>query len=845
MSDSKDQPIIDENTFIVGIGSSAGGLEALRELVQSLPDDLNATYIVAQHMSPDHKSMLTELIGRETGLPVVHASAGLELRRNTVHVTPPNTDVLLEGAKLVLKASKTAGIAPKPSIDRLLKSLAAEAGSRAVAVILSGTGSDGAYGIQAVREAGGITIAQDEKSAKYDGMPVAAVETGCVDLVLSPFHIGTHLAKIIETPNDLEQFRTAELNQHPFSDLLQMVYARTRVDFRDYKQLTIQRRLERRMTALGIGDKDSYTSYMRSNPEEIDALFKDFLISVTRFFRDPLEFEAMRPIIRHLAQEERDSPIRIWVAGCATGEEAYSIAMLFAAELEAAGKFDKDALQIFATDIDTDALKQARIGRYSASALEDIPPDLAERYVERHDDVIQIDATVKSLVLFSEHNICQDPPFLHQDLICCRNLLIYFNPTLQSPVLARLSYAMSQDGYLFLGTAESGTVSSELFRKAAGQKHVLRRRTGSRSDALGLHQSGSVTGYASTPRAPAAQIPPETLLLAGVAESLVAQLGRRAVLLTEDHRILRIFGDITDLLELSGETKLQFSLTLLIPAIGQDARTVASIALRRKERRKGQVIILNKTAKTGVQIEAIPLTGDSVEEPYVLVLFNEVPLEESPPRASETVAGVDGDHIRSLQTELDVAREALQQTIEELETSNEEYQSTNEELQSSNEELQATNEELETSNEELQSTNEELVTVNEELQVSKYELEAVTEEQAAVLASISIPLVIVDTALQIRTMNDAAATFFSVKSPVARMHISQLRVPRGFPDLIEICDTNLRLGRTSSAEFEAEGTKWILEVATYYSQDGQIRGATLALWEERPFGRLTAHRTQE
>jgi two-component system CheB/CheR fusion protein len=313
----------------------------------------------------------------------------------------------------------------------------------------------------------------------------------------------------------------------------------------------------------------------------------------------------------------------------------------------------------------------------------------------------------------------------------------------------------------------------------------------------------------------------------------------RALLLSEDLFIERVYGDISDLLRIAGDTRLRFDLSILMPKVAQDARTIAAIAARQKEKRKGRIIRLDHNPDMGIQLEAMPLRATRLDEAFVLIAIHEVALK------SEQQAPIPGNgdapeaqHIRSLESELDVARRALEQTIEELETSNEEYQSTNEELQSSNEELQATNEELETSKEELQSTNEELVTVNEELQISKYELEAVSEEQRAILASIAVPLVIVDTALQITTLNDAAARFFDVKRPVKRMHISQLKLPREFPDLVEICDTNLRLGKRESVNFNLLERAYSLEVVTFYSQDGAVRGVTLAIWEERRASKL-------
>ncbi len=318
---------------IIGIGSSAGGLEAISELVGSLPADMNATYVVVQHLSPHHKSLMTELVARQTTLEVENITDGLKPRPNVVYITPPKNDVVVQNGLLRLVEPNPETATPKPSVDRFLLSLAEEMGDRSVAIILSGTGPDGAYGVQAIREACGITIAQDSESAKYDGMPSAATRTGCVDLVLRPRDIGKHLEKILAQPRNLEGLRNIDVEPTPLSDLLQILMVRTKVDFREYKQSTVTRRIERRMVALGIESQEEYTSFCRSNPQALDALFKDLLISVTRFFRDKQEFEQFEAHLPALLEAKGDAPLRVWVAGCATGEEVYSIAILLAEAL--------------------------------------------------------------------------------------------------------------------------------------------------------------------------------------------------------------------------------------------------------------------------------------------------------------------------------------------------------------------------------------------------------------------------------------------------------------------------------------------------------------------------------
>ena len=352
----------ENNLTIIGIGSSAGGLEAIRELVATLPTSLNVAYVIVQHMSPHHKSLMTELVARQTSLKVEDVKDGTDPKASVIYVTPPNTDIVYGDGKLQLLEPSTQVASPKPSVDRFLLSLADEHGENSMAIILSGTGTDGAYGVQAIREAGGITIAQDTESAKYDGMPMAAMQTGCIDLVLRPFEIGTHLQKILTSARDFDAFRQEASDAGPSSDLLQILLARTRVDFREYKHTTINRRIERRMLALGIEGHEEYTQFCRVNPNAVDALFKDLLISVTRFFRDRSEFGQLKEMLPALLEKNGNAPFRVWIAGCATGEEAYSIAISLAEAIGGPSVHLKDKVQIFATDIDKDALEVARKG---------------------------------------------------------------------------------------------------------------------------------------------------------------------------------------------------------------------------------------------------------------------------------------------------------------------------------------------------------------------------------------------------------------------------------------------------------------------------------------------------
>lgn len=825
-----------EELTIIGIGSSAGGLEAIRELVATLPTDLQVAYVVVQHMSPHHKSLMTELVARQTSLSVRDVVDGLAPEPNVIYVTPPKTDVVYEGGNLNLVDPSHEVASPKPSVDRFLLSLADGHGEKSMAIILSGTGTDGAYGVQAIREAGGITIAQDTESAKYDGMPMAAMQTGCVDLVLRPFEIGTHLQKILTSPRDFDAFRQETSEKSPSSDLLQILLAHTRVDFREYKQTTINRRIERRMIALGIDSHEDYTQFCRVNPNAVDALFKDLLISVTRFFRDKGEFESLKQMLPALLQKKSSAPFRVWIAGCATGEEAYSIAIMLCEALGGAKVQLKDHVQIFATDIDKDALDVARKGIYGMAALNDIPKSLSDQYFIQQNDGIRVIDSLRSAILFSDHNVCQDPPFQKVDLLCCRNLLIYFGNALQHKVMSRFHYALTESSLMFLGTTESVAGSDELFIQDSQSAHIYRRRSIRRSEhtpfsnARVMPQSRKIAPANSTTMAP----PPGYSTERQMFEALALALGKNSVLVTDEYSIVRIYGNVSSFIEMNETSNLKMHIDLLRRPFREEARSLVTLALKNGEQRSGVRHLLADDDDAEIRLDVYPIIARDINERAALVVFSEVQIDRAKgfePQVMSDGEAFESDRIRLLEDEVATTREALQQTIEELETSNEELQSLNEELQSTNEELQATNEELETSNEELQSTNEELITVNEELQVTAAELSGRTGELMSVLETAPLAIMVLDTALQISQATNAAAEMFGLSRPVSNPHVSQCVLPDNCPILAPICNETLKLGEPISREFTSRGSRYKLTCSPFFDMRGQMKGSTMVVSE--------------
>lgn len=831
--------------FWVGIGASAGGLEALRSFVRNLSPGTGASYIVAQHMAPHHRSMLSEITGRETDLPVLDVTDGLLPKPDTIYITPPNHNIVFDKNRLRLIDPSPEPAAPKPSIDRFFTSLAEAKGPRAIGIILSGTGSDGARGIRAIRAAEGVTVAQDEMTAKYTSMPVKAIETGCVDLVMSPDEMGVQFQKIMALPRDLESLKASPIDLDNVSEIIQLLLKETKVNFRHYKTATFQRRVERRMAALKVGNLEDYVSIAKSSPREVQSLFQDLLISVTSFFRDPAEFDALRSHIATIVERKKDDFIRIWIPGTATGEEAYTIAILFAEAVGGAKAFSSTKIQIFATDIDANAIEVARRGFYPELALDVINPDYVEEYFDTAPTGYSVKKVIREKIVFSMHNVAQDPPFLNLDLISCRNLLIYFQSPLQAQVFSRFHYALSTTGILFLGKSEAVGASESLFRIASPDKHIFTKRPSLERPPL----PESLFDKPQQDRRPSTSYPPPEARELAIAnakfDALVKALGGNALLITPDMQIRKAFGNVDQYIGLSSGTVSTSALSLLREPFRQDVRIAVPAAMRSMAHVRGAARADEDNRELRRRVNVYPLSTGADEEPIALAVFNEW---------EEPVANTDEDLDPSLQgyrqqldeltEELTIARSNLQQTVEELETSNEELQALNEELQSSNEELQSTNEELETSNEELQSTNEELSTVNEELQVNSQQLNEINQSLHSILDNITIPMIVVDRGLNITNMSREAETVFGVSSDLSLPHVSRCTLPPGYPNLTEALNRAMASGERIDLTISEGDASAILTVAPHFSSADELVGAIILLRDDTQDLRATREELQ-
>ena len=555
--------------FVVGIGASAGGLEALRPFVANLPIQSNMAYIVAQHLSPQHRSMMVQLLGRETALPVVEAADGMMIEADTIYVTPPNRDAAVcDDGRLSLRRP-SAEIGPKPSINHLLASLARTQGERAVGVILSGTGSDGAHGVRAIKAAGGIAVAQEPGSAKYDMMPKAAIASGGIDLVLTPPEIARQLSRIAASPRGIGAQPAAELPPASLQDILERIRRRTRLDFANYKEPTIGRQIDRRMATLQIPDLDAYVAHIEAHPDELDTLSRSFLISVTSFFRDRDAFGSLKSALAALitGKTPGDS-IRVWVPGCATGEEAYSIAILLAEMLgEDLGGY---SVQVFGTDIDTDATNHARRGIYAEPSVEGLDPRILSTYFAPQGREYVIDRRIRDLVVFARHDLAADPPFLRTDLISCRNVLIYFKPVLQERVLKVFHFALARGGLLFLGKSEAASHGTALFDPVPGAVKVFRRRN------VATPNPVRFTRTFETSIAPLATAPEDRPVpSADIAKTrLLESYAPPSILVRNSYDCVHVHGNVTPFLQIAGGRIDLNLLSMIHPQFRTDLRAL-------------------------------------------------------------------------------------------------------------------------------------------------------------------------------------------------------------------------------------------------------------------------------
>jgi two-component system CheB/CheR fusion protein len=860
-----DKSSVPVNFPIVGIGASAGGLAAFEAFFSAMPADPEPgmAFVLVQHLAPDHKSILSDLVKRYTRMQVYEVEDGMKVKPNCTYIIPPNCDMaFLNGTLHLLEPTAPHGL--RLPIDFFFRSLAQDQHERAICIVLSGTGSDGTLGVRAIKGEGGMVMAQNPDSTEYDGMPRSAIATGLVDYVLPPAEMPAQLIAYAAHAFGKKPRPVASPSakaENTLRKICILLRAHTGHDFSQYKENTLIRRIERRMALQQIRQGDEYLRYMQTTPAEVEALFRDLLIGVTNFFRDPEAFAALETqvIPRLFAGKPPGGTVRVWVCGCSTGEEAYSIAILIQEHLETLKQACK--VQIFATDIDRQAIEQARSGVYPASIAVDVSPERLARFFTQDPDSAQgpgayrIHKGIRDLLVFSEQDVLQDPPFSKLDLISCRNLLIYMNGDLQKKLIPLFHYALNPTGVLFLGTSETVGEFTTLFA-------TLERK-------WKLYQHKEDIPGAARP-ALAAFVPPFSeatthlrplrtesrdegkINLRELTEcTLLAHYAQAGVLINGRGEILHIFGRTGKYLEPApgdagmnimsmAREGLRLALTTALHKVVIHQELVCYPGLR--VRANGEFITVNLTVR--------PVIADPDKEAMPDVFL--VILEEAPPGelalsgqaavegASAPGSTVDG-RIAALEQELRAKEEYLQTTLEEMETTNEELKSTNEEMQSVNEELQSTNEELETSKEELQSVNEELATVNAELQTKVADLTRANNDMNNLLAGTGIGTLFVDMQLRISRFTPATTQVINlIQADVGRPvgHI----VPKlvGYSRLVE--DVKKVLDSLVPIETEVQttaGAWYLMRIQPYRTLNNVIEGAVLT------FVDITAHKQME
>jgi len=836
---------------IVGIGASAGGLAAFEAFFSGMPVDTdpNMAFVLVQHLAPDHKSILTDLIRRYTSMQVFEVQDGMKVCPNCAFIIPPGRDMAFLGGSLQL-FEPAAPRGQRLPIDFFFRSLAQDLRERAICVVLSGTGSDGALGVRAIKGGGGMVMVQKPESSEYDGMPRSALATGLVDYELPPAdmvsQIMNYVAHAFGKPSRLAKpTPKAESTLKKISVLLR---SQTGHDFSDYKPSTITRRIERRMAIHQIESIEGYVKFLQHTQDEVTALFRDLLIGVTNFFRDPQAFKVLeeKVIPKLFAGKQENAMIRVWSVGCSTGEEAYSLAILLA-EHQKTMK-ESFQVQVFATDIDSNAVATARAGIYPASIATDITPERLTGFFGEEPDksAFRIHRKIRDMLIFSEQSVIKDPPFSKLDLISCRNLLIYMNADLQKKLMPLFHYALSPGGYLFLGTSETVGEFSDLFA-ALDRKAKLYRRQDNSHRAQRVNLGNLLSPMKKfeehvSPQAARQTPPPAKLQLRELTEQALLQyVALMAALVNDQGDILYLHGRTGIYLEPSpGEA----GLSNILKMARQGLRRALTTALHKVAKSKKSTSCPNLRVKTNgdfitadLVVQLAPSTNPASDESMYLVILQQAKSENKEhardAQKKKTHKNEDNSdtekHVAELRRGLQEREEYLHAINEELETSNEELMTYNEEMQSINEELQSTNEELETSKEELQSANEELTTLNSELQTNVAELYRVNNDMNNLLAGTGIATVFVDHGLRILRFTPFATKIINlIKSDVGRPvgHIVSNLV--NYDHLVEDIQTVLDTLVPWEAEVQTTEDQWFtMRILPYRTLDNVIEGAVL------------------
>lgn len=825
--------------IVVGIGASAGGLEAVQHLLAALPANTGMAYVLVQHLDPNHESSMVGILSKSSPIPVEQAYDKMKVKPDTLIVIPPNTTPAMEDGMILLEKREAGRHMP---VDGFFTSLADSHGQNAIGIILSGMGSDGAMGVRVLKDRGGITFAQDPREAKFDGMPRRALGTNCIDFSLPVREIASELTRLATHPYVRPSPAATPLPTEEENQCLLRIFRQLKVaygvEFSNYKRTTIMRRIARRLVVHRLHSLKDYADLLQKNFGEVEALYQDILIKVTGFFRDPAVFDYLKTKIipNLLSRRDQDAAIRIWVPGCSTGEEVYSIAICM---LEALGdSLVAVPVQIFATDISEVAIGVAREGKYIENISQEVSTERLQRFFVKTDEGYQISKTLRDMCVFARQNMANDPPFSRLDLISCRNVMIYLEPKLQKRVIPLFHYALRPKGTLILGTSETIGQFTDLFSVEDKKLKVY-----SRLEINGRVQLDFDTGYTggktemekSQHEHPRLESAPIVEARKEADRIVFSKFSAAGVVINAQFEIIQFRGGTSRYLE-HGPGDPSFNLLRIARAgLGLEIRALVHDARQKRSMTaKDDLVVVHDHESSLVRIEVHPLFPSTGQDPYFLILFQEnVPTQSGNASPSDQPpAGIDNGQreIEQLRRELNASKEHLQSIIEEQDATNEELQSANEEVLSSNEELQSINEELETAKEELQSTNEELTTVNEELQNRNVELGTLNNDLTNLLSSVNIPILMLGSDMRIRRFTPQAEKLFSLIAGDVGRPIGDIKPRIELPDLENVVADVIDSVMVKELEVQDREGRWYsMRVRPYKTADKKIDGAVIAL----------------
>ncbi len=814
---------------IVGIGTSAGGLEALEQFFENMPKDSGMAFVVIQHLDPKRKGMMPEILQRTTEIPVITVTDRLQISRNCVYIIPPNKSMsILNGALHLFEPLETHGL--RLPIDFFFRSLALDSKDQSIGIILSGMGSDGSLGIKAIKENGGISLVQEPKTARFDSMPRHAIKAATIDIIAHANELPSKLLNIGNTMLPEKETPKTEKDNSALEKIIILLRIQTGNDFSQYKSNTLYRRIERRMSIHAISKIASYVSYLQTNPAEIEILFKELLIGVTNFFRDPEVWEHLKNAVlpTMFTALQPGQILRAWVPGCSTGEEAYSLAIIFKEAIEKTNLDTNFTLQIFATDLDTGAIEQARKGIYQTNIVSDVSPSRLSRFFIKTEGQYRVNAEIREMVVFAPHNVIKEPPFTKLDILSCRNMLIYMNADLQKKIMSLFHYSLNKKGILILGSAETNNDKKDFFSTLDAKLRIYQSIGSPKKEELFNFPSSFSTTKTTLKKEKTSQKKIDNI------QALTDDL-----LLQEFSPASLLVNSLGDILYLTGNTG-----KYLTPAAGKASMNIFTmareglqnelpIAFRKAMRNYEKTFLHNIKVGTNGGSVVVNVTVQQIEKPSalkgkIIVLFTDVPLDKQ--KAAKNKKTAPNASVLQPEFELEIQRltEDLQTTREEMQTSQEEQKSTNEELQSSNEELQSTNEELTTSKEEMQSLNEELHTVNAELQGKVQDSIRANNDMNNLLDSSQIATLFLDKELKITQYTFHATEIFKlIPSDIGR-HFTDLSHSLNYKKLNNDAKEVLRtLIFVEKIILSTDGVYYTIRIMPYRTSDDKIEGLVI------------------